>query len=166
MSTWISNLISRMKNSLRNRIGRAEPSFRNNVSSLRKNVSPIPTVDLSRRVKADLSPNVREGLLTRIEIRLTRWSIIVLAVIGIIYVTLQIRELFGPAKSISVTPQITSESEDHKKTDTQPQSMTSPKRGDAKANLTQNTLVTTEQPGNLITQSFQSLLLKRIRAVG
>jgi len=146
-----------MKNSLRNRIGRAEPSLKNNASSLKKNASPIPTVDLSRRVKADPASNVREGLLTRIEIRLTRWSIILLAVIGIIYVTFQIRELFGPAKSISVTPQITSESEYHKKPDTkiqQPQAMTSPKPENARSELTQNTLVTTEQPGNLIDPEF------------
>ncbi|MGA3117628.1 MAG: hypothetical protein ABSF90_24725 [Syntrophobacteraceae bacterium] len=159
MSRWISNLVSRMKDSLRNKLGRAEPSLKNNVPSLKKNDSPIPTVDLSRRVIGDLSRNVREGLLARIEIRLTRWSIILLAVIAIIYILPHIRELFEPAKSPSVTPQANSESEYQKKT-------TSQKPEGPRPESAQSASVKMEQPGNLIDPEFSITLLEKDQSSG
>lgn len=169
MSRWISNLASRMKNSLRNRFGRAEPSLKKSASSLRKNDSPIPTVDLSRRVIRDPSPNIREGLLTRIEIRLTRWSIILLAVLGIIYILPNLRERFEPAKSRSGTPQVVSEPGYQKKPGSEfqpPLAMTSPKPEGTKPESALTTSSKMEQPGNLIDPEFSITLFEKDQSSG
>lgn len=159
MSRWISNLASRMKGSLRNRIGKVEPSLKKHVPSLKKDASPVVTIDLSRRVTGDLPANVREGLFTRIEIRLTRWSIILLAVIALIYILPHIRELFEPARSPSVTPQAISESEYQKKT-------TSRKPGMTKPESAQGASIKMEQPGNLIDPEFSITLLEENQSSG
>ncbi len=169
MSRWISNFASRVKNSLRNRFGRAEPSLKNSASSLKKNDPPIPTVDLSRRVIGGQSPNVREGLLARIEIRLTRWSIILLAVIAIIYILPNLRERFEPAKSRPGAPQAVSEPGYQKKPGSEfqpPLAMTSPKPEGTKPESAQNTTSKMEQPGNLIDPEFSITLFEKDQSSG
>jgi len=98
-------------------------------------------------------------LLTRIEIRLTRWSIILLAVIAIIYILPHIRELFEPAKSPSVTPQANSESEYQKR-------MTSQKPEGTRPESAQSASVKMEQPGNLIDPEFSITLFEKNQSSG
>jgi len=160
MSGWISNLAERVKNSLRNWMGKAKPFPKKQLPFFKKGeASPIETIDLSRRGIGDPSREIGEGLFTRIEIHLTRWAIIVLAVIAIGYILVHTREIFEYAKSPSVTPQANSESEYQKKATSQELAGTRPESAQSQS-------VEMEQPGNLIDPEFSISLFEKNQSSG